>query len=171
MKNEETPKNYKKACQENITSLKLILVISRDGESQDRVLYLNNRHASFYVILINNTDHNQNIWKEQCSWGYGNLFFKLMVDGTSYIIKKKLIAWGENPLVYWTMGPNDYFVYNVTLIDKIWDGIPPSLDNKKAMLTAIYEIVEEDKHAKEFNIWTGKIESNSLDVTINDDTN
>lgn len=131
--------------------------------SQERIGATSSTTAPFYVIVTNQSDRPVRVWREWCSWGYFALSLEAKTpDGRAFQIKKKPTAWTKNFPDYFIILPNAHFVLPVKLNEK-WQNYPT--EERKLSLRAHYQILA-DKESKEKQVWTGKIISPWMEVTL-----
>jgi hypothetical protein len=122
--------------------------------------------AHFHVLLTNVTASPQKIWKESDSWGYAALSFELKdATGKAWTVRKKERPWRKNTPAFWTVASRETLVYDVTLADGRWEGMPPSPREKRFTIRAIVEIKVDEK-TREHGIWTGRVLSNSSEIVF-----
>ncbi len=129
----------------------------------------------FHVLLKNISDEPQTLWNESCSWGYSNLSFEMVLDGRKIVIEKNpVIEWEKDFPDYWTLLPDEYYVFDIYITSDIWNFPKIEEASKVVQLKAIYEntsssriIHFKDKPDKKLdNFWTGQIESDPLEIVI-----
>src|SRR5258708_190874 len=76
----------------------------------------------FYVVLANNSSNDIRLWKEDCSWGYGALSFKMMdSNGNEWVVGKKPRAWRSNYPRWWLLKPNETLIIDVRFAESsVW---------------------------------------------------
>jgi hypothetical protein len=135
-------------------------------------------HDPFYVVLTNATDHDLNVWKEWCSWGYFNLSFEFTgKNGQVFHVKKKDTGFTVNVPDGYVVKSGKHFVLGVTLKSQDWLGTE-NLDGPMS-LKALYENTnagypgEKPKSSGDPKMdaliksgWVGKVESDPIQVTI-----
>ena len=144
-------------------SLHIVPTSATQPGDAEKILNLSTGNYHFHVVLTNNSQKPQRLFKEWNSWGYFALSFE--IDGQ--IVRKKGVDWGENYAEYHTIFPQEHIVFNVNFSTDTWEN-SPLLDNKfpkKIKMRAIYE-VEEDEESRQFKVWTGKIMSKEDIYTI-----
>jgi hypothetical protein len=83
--------------------------------------------------------------------------------GTSYLRKKK-ITWDGDFSDFWQVGPGESVILEVDMTSGHWIGMPDLYgETMDVKLTAIYEN-KSDPLSEAFDVWTGKLSSNSLEV-------
>jgi hypothetical protein len=138
----------------------IIPVATPDGK---RVLSMD-RYPRFHVQLVNISDRSIRLWKDWNSWGWFNLSLKMESEkGTSYLRKKK-ITWDGDFSDFWQVGPGESVILEVDMTSGHWIGMPDLYgETMDVKLTAIYEN-KSDPLSEAFDVWTGKLSSNSLEV-------
>jgi hypothetical protein len=115
----------------------------------------------FYVVVTNWSKDPIRIWKDWCSWGYGNLSFEARDSGGSVtVISKRPGEWDKNFPCPVEIEPGGSWVIPVALEPILWQHSPVSGNSGKTTmrLRAVYEI-RETKDSKEMRVWTGKVSS------------
>ena len=153
--------------------LKITLVVPELLEHAQRSISKNfNNKPEFHVLVQNISDKPQNIWAEDCSWGYENLAFEMVMDGQSVVINKGPIDLAKNFPKYWTLLSGEYFVFDIYISSSRWDFPKIKEASKTVKLKAIYKNTSSDAsvpdvlHFKGKGFWVGQIESEALDVVI-----
>ncbi|PHS10429.1 MAG: hypothetical protein COA78_11385 [Blastopirellula sp.] len=120
----------------------------------------------FHVVLTNTSGKKLNVWREWCSWGYYNLTFEIQLkDGKKYEITKRPATWTRNGPDAYFVKKGAHFVYTIRFADDIWQGIPDNVQSHIVKIKALYKI-EKDDETKEFNVWTGNVESEVIEVHL-----
>lgn len=139
----------------------LSIVPTSSTEKGGPALELYGSQGTFDVILTNKSHVPQKVWMEWCSWGYFSLSF-IMTDenGNQSFVNKLERAWDKNFPAYYLVGPNEHYVYHVSLSSLTWSNppLPKQGLNRKFKITAIYEVKETPESKKE-GVWVGKIYS------------
>jgi len=144
-----------------------IAIPSRDTKNasvyQNHWINLHREGTHFHVVITNISAKPQRLWKTWNSWGWYNLTFEISDNQGNILhaLKKKPRGWTKNYPSFVRLNPGEYFIIDVYLKKSDWE--LSFLDKEKEgnfeiNLKTIYEI-SEDKETKEYNIWTGKIES------------
>lgn len=114
------------------------------------------------VVITNISKQPLGIWRDWCSWGYQQLSFELKDDtGKTWTISKKEHEFWKNYPDFWTLGPGEPLVLNVTLSSDIWEiigGPIADLRGKALTVQAIFA-AEPDDQSRENNVWTGRVSS------------
>lgn len=142
----------------------LMLKLVVPQESSKTSLYIGHEHYTCHLVLSNQLKETVRVWQDWNSWGYYNITFELAVGDSTYHIKKKSIIWTRNFPSFWLLKPGESHEFKPNLSREIWEGLPVGI-NGKGMLKAIYQI-EEDKETKEHKVWTGRIESEEIEVIV-----
>lgn len=127
----------------------------------------------FHVLLTNKGEKPIRIWKEWCSWGYFSLSFKIeLADGKILYPKKQRTAWDKNFPAWMEIPPHGHTVFEVNFANdssqlEYWADSPLSLPVTPitCKMTALFEITKSSE-AKEYNVWTGSIESKSEEIIL-----
>jgi hypothetical protein len=146
-------------------SLSIVIPPSYDGSRQVSV---ENKFSEFHVLLKNISGKPQRIWREWCSWGRHNLSFELTIEGEKMLITKTVISYLKNYPDDEVIDPNEFVVFDVFIASGGWLNLPKIKEGQNRLmgeLKAIYEIAPEAE-AKELGVWTGKIESAPVKVTV-----
>jgi len=146
--------------------LALSIVIPQSGKAEERQVTIGGKPPQFHVLIKNVSNKPRRIWKEWCSWGYFNLSFELTIGGKKILLEKKERGWDKNAPSFMTIPPGESAIINVNLAPVVWKNI--SMIKGSAMdarLKAIYKVAP-DKYSKKYNVWTGRIESKALTVSI-----
>ncbi|MFA6281915.1 MAG: hypothetical protein WCY05_05385 [Candidatus Omnitrophota bacterium] len=146
----------------------LTLVIPQAHNFSERQIYKRfDNKPNFHVLLKNISNKSERIWQEICSSGYENLYFELEVNGKKILIQKSPKDWSKNYPDYLTINPGEYIVFDVYITTDEWGGLPKVTEKTPVKIKAIYETKEIPlKNSKSYNVWSGKIESQTLDVSI-----
>ncbi len=85
---------------------------------------------------------------------------------TPDVAKKKPMEWTKNYPDFMELAPGEHYVIDV-YPHRGWTGFPLPASGKemKLKLRAVYEIRPDDD-SKKLNVWTGRIESDPVDVTL-----
>lgn len=145
--------------------LSVAIAIGKD-RGKSRSIQYTGEHSHFSVVLRNESEQPLRLWREWCSWGYFALrFMAIDQDGKEHKISKAPRRWSANNPDFEEIDPGECVVREVFFGKKDWEPFPRGKDRAGNLLQlqAIYE-VELDKHATELGVWTGKIESPSLEV-------
>jgi len=122
----------------------------------------------FYVVITNISDEPQNTWQDWNSWGFWAISFELtMPDGKRILINRnRKERFTKNSPATFIIPPGEHEVYPIQL-DTEWDNRPTFTKAGEASikLKAIYAVAPT-KESAEFNVWTGRIESASYDLTL-----
>ncbi len=133
-----------------------------------RYLHINghgsNPSFKFYAVVTNTSALPINLWQENCSWGFSNLYFEAKdANGNTHTIKKVKLSWDRNAPARLTLGPGEHRVIPVVLSfpthpnqDGAWSLHSLSKSKPKQLdIRPVFEIRTDDQ-SKRFGIWTGK---------------
>ena len=132
-----------------------------------RAIILNRPDSHFHVVVTNVSDKPVRLWREWCSWGYFNLTFKVTDGaGEEFVAKKTQHEWTKNYPDFQDLAPGESYVIDV-YPHRDWKDFPLPANGKemKLKLAAVYEIHPDDQ-SKQSNVWTGRVESDPIDVTV-----
>ena len=126
--------------------------------------------SHFHVVLLNTSSDPQRVWEWWNSWGWPTLSFELTDAAGKHWVAGRLkqMAWGRNFPSFDTIGTGEPFVIDVFFGDRrIWEGFP--LEKKgeltKVQMRAVFE-VPQSAESKEHKVWSGRVESNQVEVTF-----
>lgn len=160
----EWRKKEEKAAKE--ISWTLRIVPTRSGGEPGAMIDCATKGSSFYVVLTNTSGRDLSVWREWCSWGYNSLSFQVTLPGGKpFHVKKKPRGWKKNFPDPFVVKKGNHFVYSIRF-DNIWEGFPEDWKNRKVKIKAVYEVKDEDGQAKRHKVWTGKIGSPEIEVTL-----
>lgn len=150
-------------AQQQPTPLSISLVVPA-GADGVRTLSLV-RNPRFHVVLTNTSATPLNLWKDWTSWGQKCLTLVLQQPSkTSGIVRLPLRAVDRDFPDFWILSPGESLVLEINMTDPAWRGLPDLYgESIRGSLQAIYEI-KQDYLTDEFNIWTGRVISNAIDV-------
>ncbi len=140
-------------------SISIKIVPTSVNENGDRLIILRDPSDRFHVVMTNVSKESIRIWKENNSWGYFNLSFRVKdKNGKIFSLKKKPKGWNKNFPDWTIVPPGNHRVFEVMFDDSLWEKSPLPERGESAVikLQALYEI-HETKEAKEYEIWTGQI--------------
>ncbi len=146
----------------------LTVTIAEPLYQQQRALGVGGKESHFYVVVANVSKQPQKVWRDYCSWGYGNLTFKMIDEaGKETVLTKKLRDWDRNEPIYCVLEPGDLLVLDVRAAE--WVNFPrPAADQgRKIRLQAVYEI-KPDKEAEKDGVWTGRVFSETKEYVLTD---
>ncbi|EMN51874.1 putative lipoprotein [Leptospira interrogans serovar Autumnalis str. LP101] len=147
-------------------SLEVSIAIPGNDKEKSLIINESSDKISFHVLVKNVSNKEIRIWKDWNSWGYDNISFQIQTDQESISIYKEGKAWDKNFPDFWSVKPNEFVILNVNFDVKTWPKLRElKFKNDKVKIKCIYEI-KEDPYSKEYNIWTGKIESNFVEASI-----
>jgi len=128
---------------------------------------IDTRNEAFVVLLTNTSDHDLSTWIEEFSWGYDNLSFLITrADGSSFSVVKKPEFFTVNEAVPYLVRPRGHFAWAVTFSPDEWTGFPANWKGyEEVTIQARFEI-DPTSESKEMKVWTGKIESPPLKVSL-----
>jgi len=133
-----------------------------------RLAYMNST-SHFHVLVRNNSPRPQKVWESWNSWGYYALSFELSPDkGKNWAVAKlKETVFTRNFPSFQTIIPNGGLVIDVYFgNDAIWEGFPLRRGQENnVLLKAVFE-VRDSVESKEYDVWTGRVESDAIDVTF-----
>lgn len=141
--------------------------VSVPANHGSRGIILNRPDSHFHIVVTNVSDAPQRLWREWCSWGFFNLTFKIVdANGEESVATKKQREWTKNYPDFMELAPGEHYVIDV-YPHRDWTGFPLPANGKemKLKLRAVYEIRPDDD-SKKLNVWTGRIESDAIDVTV-----
>jgi len=118
--------------------------------------------GEFYVVLTNVSREPQAVWESWNSWGYQAISFELATkDGKEFVLSKRPGIFTVNFPSTFLVEPGEHQVYAIGL-DEWWEAHPtlPKRDEMPITLKAVYEVTPTPE-AKEFKVWTGRLESHS----------
>jgi hypothetical protein len=144
------------------TTLQLAIAIPES----DMPLGIKDRQVNMYVTFSSTASANGKgsdlrFWGEGCSWGYGCLSFELsLVDGgPTKVVKRLPRDWSKNFPYTIKVTPGRHFTRPVAFGDGTWSPFPVAKEAVgRFRVRAVYEIGADDM-TKEFQVWTGRIES------------
>ncbi|WP_061296132.1 hypothetical protein [Leptospira interrogans] len=147
-------------------SLEVSIAIPGNDKEKSLTINESSDKISFHVLVKNISNKEIRIWKDWNSWGYDNISFQIQTDQESISIYKEGKAWDKNFPDFWSVKPNEFVILNVNFDVKTWPKLRElKFKNDKVKIKCVYEI-KEDPYSKEYNIWTGKIESNFVEASI-----
>jgi hypothetical protein len=133
-----------------------------------RLAYMDST-SHFHVLVQNKSAQPQKVWEGWNSWGYYARSFELSQDeGKHWIVAKlKETVFTRNFPSFQTINPSDVLVLDVFFgDDRIWDGFPLRRGHEnKVLLRAVFEI-SESAESKEYGVWTGRVDSDAIEVTF-----
>ncbi len=146
--------------------ISVTIAVPRDRDRR-AIRYHESPDGHFHVILTNNSNEPQRIWKEWCSWGYYGLSFEISDgSGKTWIVKKKPRGWTRNFPDWWTLDPHDNLVIDIHFNDAgVWDGFPWPVDasqpyrqdaSQTFKMRAVVDFARPDEFSKKYSIWTGR---------------
>ena len=143
-----------------VDSLSVRIVACGVGDGQPE-------HA-FHVLVTNRSDQPVRLWREWCSWGYFSLSL-VMTDesGRVTVVRKLQRGWDKNFPSWVAIAPGDHMLWRVSLDPTIWSQSPVPATGKflQIKMKVVFEIYQDDE-SKEFNVWTGKVESPEGSYTL-----
>jgi hypothetical protein len=143
--------------------------ISLPKRFDKRTVSLGATPEAFHVVVTNVTKEPVRLWREWCSWGYFNLFFEVQFGEEKPLkMVKELRGWDKNYPDFAEIAAGEHLVLEVKLDPGVWR-IPfeKAGEPRAARLRAIYA-VEPDDESKRHVVWTGRVESRSIDVMLHD---
>lgn len=146
----------------------LSITIAAPIHNDQRTIQVGPQATRFHVVIENLSEHQVNLWREKCSWGYFNLKFQITNDkGTTWIAKKKEIDWEKNFPDFVSIEPSEKMVIDVTFNPDIWENVlPPGTEKSTTIsMSAIYES-EDTEDAKKRGIWFGRLVSDKRKYTL-----
>ncbi|EMN01814.1 hypothetical protein LEP1GSC021_1623 [Leptospira noguchii str. 1993005606] len=147
-------------------SLEVSIVIPGNDKEKSLFIYDSSDKIIFHVLVKNVSNKEIRIWKDWNSWGYDNLSFQIQTDQENINIYKEGKEWLKNFPDFWSIKPNEFVILNVNLDIKTWPKLKElKFKNDRVKIKCIYEI-KEDSYTKQYNIWTGKIESSFVEASI-----
>lgn len=121
----------------------------------------------FYVVLTNISGEPQPVWETWNSWGYQTISFELATsDGKKYIVSKAHEGFTRNFPSTFLVKPGEHQIYTIRL-DEQWETHPAltKTDELPITLKAVFEVTPSPE-AKEFKVWTGRVESHNYDFSL-----
>jgi hypothetical protein len=121
----------------------------------------------FYVVLTNVSQDNQYTWEYWNSWGYQTISFELTTaEGKKFSVSKRIQGFTKNYPSTFLVKPGEHEVFAIRF-DKWWETKPVLPENNEMPITlkAIYE-VRPTKESAQNKVWTGRIESQSYGLTL-----
>ncbi|MDI7165475.1 hypothetical protein [Leptospira santarosai] len=148
-------------------SLEVSIAIPGNDKEKSLIIYESSDKIIFHVLVKNVSNKEVRIWKDWNSWGYDNLSFQIQTDQENInIYKTEEKEWYKNFPDFWSIKPNEFVILNVNLDVKTWPKLKElKFKNDRVKIKCIYEI-KEDPDTKQYNIWTGKIESSFVEASI-----
>jgi len=146
----------------------LSIVPESRSENSSLISLAKDSHRKFFVVLTNTTDKAQPVFEAWNSWGYQTISFELILpsgERTKLCVKPQKFT--KNGPTTYVIPPKGHQVFPIALNDE-WEvkfdfGIP---GQTKIKLTAIYEVGASKESAVQ-KVWTGRIESETIDVVVN----
>jgi hypothetical protein len=134
---------------------------NREGQGIDT------RNEAFVVLLTNTSGHDLYNWPEEFSWGYDNLSFLIeRSNGSSFRVLRKQEGFTVNIAFPNLVKPHGHFAWAVTFSPDEWTGFPADWKgSEEVTIRARFEI-DPTRESKEMKVWTGKIESPPIKVTL-----
>lgn len=118
------------------------------------------------LLLINKTREIQKIWEFSNSWGWNSLHFEFRkVDSNDVLIlkRKKSMIWSPNIPTYFTIAPHKSLKISFDIGDKTWEkNWDLTTIKNEVLLVKAFLIILETQESKEFNVFTGRLESNTI---------
>jgi hypothetical protein len=146
----------------------LFLTVEVPIHNGQRTIQVGRQASLFHVVIENSSEHQINLWREWCSWGYFNLKFQITDEkGATWIVRKKEKEWDKNFPDFVSINPSDKMVIDVTLNSDIWENILPhdiELSTTVSMI-AIYD-GENSEDARKRGIWSGKLVSEKREYIL-----
>ena len=153
-----------------------ITIVPNNRRDKD-MIRLSKHQTHFHVVITNQSDKVQKLWREWCSWGYFTVRFEVVgKDGKIYTIKKNNNKiWTRNFPDETQIPSGEHHVLDIYLNDPaIWSNTPMIRANAKFpgkqsgetfKIRAVLE-VPVDEETKKFGVWTGIIKSKWQNVII-----
>ncbi|EMY16126.1 hypothetical protein LEP1GSC043_2940 [Leptospira weilii str. Ecochallenge] len=150
--------------------LEVSIAIPGNDNEKGFMIYESSNKITFHVLVKNVSNKEVRIWQGWNSWGYYNLSFQIQINQENVdIYKTQEKEWPKNFPAFWSIKPNEFVILNVTFNVKTWPKLKDlKLKNEKVKIKCIYEI-KEDSSSKEYNVWTGRIESSFVEAWIYSD--
>lgn len=133
-----------------------------------RALEYRDANSHFPLVLRNLSREPVRVWREWCSWGYfAASFVAVAADGTQSLVKKRDREWGKNFPDFDEIGPGESIVRDIYFGSDDWENFPRRTGSggHAIKLKAIFAI-EPDGDAKKHRVWTGKVRSPEIEVTV-----
>ncbi len=114
-----------------------------------------------FVLIENKTKAPIKIWREQSSWGWGNISLEVRSGTHSLAVVRREVAWDKNVPVTLILQPSDVFVREIDLQDSSWQWssvVNFCKKNPNPTISAKFKISDEQE-AKKAGIWIGSIAS------------
>lgn len=146
-------------------SLSLSLIVPSSTPEGQREIYLP-KYPRIHVLLTNNSKDEVRLWKDWNSWGWENLSLVWTIGGGKPQVIKKIRPGyldGDFP-DFWTLPAGESLVMEIDMSTGDWDGFPDLYGEKlPGKMYALYQN-KADLLSTEFNIWTGQLRSNEVEV-------
>lgn len=144
---------------------RLELVPSRNSVGKGSILYATKPLDKFYIVLHNTSRRDQHVWRDWCPLGYENLGLRAkLADGSEVTLSRTPKKWDKFYPDAALVRAGQSYVYEVHLAGSTWKGIE-KLPKEPFELTVVYQ-VPVTKESAEKHVWTGKVTSESMTVTI-----
>jgi hypothetical protein len=145
-------------------SIQLIVPVS--NPQGDREIALD-RYPQLHVLLTNQSQQTQRLWKDWNTWGYFNLSLEWEAAGKTFpIVRQTPKAWDGDFPDYWSVAPGETVVLVVDMSSRQWKGFPDLYGEKvPATLKATY-VNKPDELATAFDVWVGKVETPKIPVVF-----
>ncbi len=147
--------------------LNIELIVPISNPSGERIIALD-RYPRLYVRISNQSQQIQRVWKDWNSWGWFNLHLEMTTQSgqTIMIRRKRPSNWDGDFSDFWLLKAAESVILEVDMSTAQWTGFPDLYGELlPASLKAIYEN-KSDILAQEFQVWVGKLESESLEVVF-----
>jgi len=119
------------------------------------------------VLLTNITHQELRVWTEEYSWGYDNLsFIVTRANGGTFHIVRQPEAFTMNIPVYYLVKPGGHYAWSVTLSPSTWTGFPDNWTGSEKVTIQAQLETKSTLESKENNVWTGKVLSMPMKVTL-----
>jgi hypothetical protein len=127
----------------------------------------------FFVVLTNNSAQPQAFWEYWNSWGDQTISFEITTaDGKVYKVSKRSQDFTRNFPSTFLVNPGEKAVFPISFGNE-WDTSPilPTEYEMPIILRAIYDVPPLDRRLLPVDfkeeVWTGRIESHSYTLTLN----
>lgn len=100
----------------------LLATVPQASGKDEQVLRLS---GTFQVILTNATAHDMQVWKEYCTWGYGNLSFKFTsLNGKTVVnVQRKPAYCPKNAPIGLIVKPGCPYIMTFNFASREWSGV------------------------------------------------
>jgi hypothetical protein len=147
----------------------VLTVVASPGDPELKSITIgNDSPKAFSVVLTNISKDPQPVFETSNSWGCWTVSFEFtMPDGRKIHVARGSEIFTRNVPSTILIPPGQRKVYAIGL-DKRWESRPELTANDETTnitLKAIYQ-VEASREAARIKVWTGRVESNPYDLTL-----